>query len=212
MKIALINGSQKTGESNSGIILDRIKNLISGKHEVEIYNSGINLFTEETFKNIVRSDAIVLAFPLFVYSVPSHTLKMLIELENVIKLEKADGLVMYTIVNCGFYEGKQSDAAFKIMENWCEHSGVKFGGGIGQGAGEMLGRIKDIPLNKGPFNNLERALQGMVEKMELKETFETMYLSPLFPQFLFKIFATRHWNSLAGKNGLKKKDIKRKLY
>jgi multimeric flavodoxin WrbA len=208
MKIALINGSQKSGESNSGIILDRINSLINGKHEVEIYNSGISLFTDGTFKNIVCADVIVLAFPLFVYFVPSHTLKMLIELENVIKREKADGLIMYTIVNCGFYEGKQSNVAFKIIENWCEHSGVKFGGGIGQGAGEMLGKTKDIPINKGPFNNLGRALQAMTEKMELKEHFETMYLSPFFPQFLFKLFGIRYWNSLARKNGLKKKDIK----
>jgi multimeric flavodoxin WrbA len=211
MKIALINGSQKTGESNSGIILDRINSLINGKHEVEIYYSGIKLFTDETFKKIIRADAIVLAFPLFVYSVPSHTLKMLMELENVIKREKADSLVMYTIVNCGFYEGKQSNVAFKIIEHWCEHSGVKFGGGIGQGAGEMLGRTKDIPLNKGSFNNLGRALQAMTEKIELKEPFETIYLSPLFPQILFKFLGTRHWNNLAHKNGLSKKDIKRRI-
>ena len=211
MKIALINGSQKTGESNSGIILERVNSIINGKHETAIYNSGVSLFTDETFKNIVCADAIILAFPLFVYSVPSHTLKMLIEMENVIKREKTDNLVMYTIVNCGFYEGKQSNVAFKIIEHWCEHSGVKFGGGIGQGAGEMLGRTKDIPLNKGPFNNLERSLQGMIEKMELKEPFQTMYLSPLFPQFLFKLLGIRHWNSMARKNGLSKKDIKRRI-
>ena len=115
MKIALINGSQKTGESNSGIILGRVNGLINGKHEVAIYNSGISLFTDETFKKIVCADALILAFPLFVYAVPSHTLKMLMELENVIKREKADSLIMYAIVNCGFYEGKQSNAAFKII-------------------------------------------------------------------------------------------------
>jgi multimeric flavodoxin WrbA len=211
MKIALINGSQKTGVSNSGIILDRINSIINGKHEVAICNSRISLFTDETFKKIVCADVIILAFPLFVYAVPSHTLKMLIELENFIKREKADNLIIYTIVNCGFYEGKQNNVAFRIIENWCEHSGVKFGGGIGQGAGEMLGQTKDIHINKGPFNNLERSLQEKKKKMELKEPFETMYLNPLFPQFLFKIFGTRYWNSMARKNGLKKKDIKRRI-
>lgn len=65
MKIILINGSQKTGESNSGIILDRINYLISTKHEVKIYNSGIDLFNDETFVDIVSGDVIILAFPVF---------------------------------------------------------------------------------------------------------------------------------------------------
>ena len=211
MKVILINGSQKVGESNSGIILDMLNNLIKEKHEVEIYNSGISLFTDETFKKIVSGDVIVLVFPLFVYSVPSHTLKMLIELENIIKLEKKNNLIVYTIINCGFFEGEQNNAALKIIRNWCDKSGVKFGGGIGQGAGEMLGRTKDIPSDKNPFKNLEHALQGMVKKMELKETFEIMYLSPRFPQFLFRLFATRYWVSMARKNGLEKKEIKKRL-
>ena len=105
MKIVLINGSQKTGESNSGVILDSVNSLINGKHEVEIYNHGISFFTDETFKNIVSGDVIILAFPLFVHSVPSHTLKMLIELENIIKRERVNSLIMYTIVNCGFLKG-----------------------------------------------------------------------------------------------------------
>ena len=211
MKIALINGSQKTGESNSGIILDRINSLISGKHEVEIYNSGISLFTDEVFKKIVTGDVIILAFPLFVSAVPSHTLKMLIELEKIVKQENASNLIMYTIINCGFYEGRQNSVAFKIIANWCERSGVKFGGGIGQGGGEMLGKIKRRPLNKGPFNNLDRALQGMLEKIELKQPFETIYLNPKISLFFFNLFGTRYWNNMARKNGLKKKDIKRRL-
>ena len=211
MKISFINGSQKTGESNSGLILDRINSLINGKHEVEIYNSGINLFTDEAFKKIVSGDVIILAFPLFVSAVPSHTLKMLIELEKTVKRENANNLIMYTIINCGFYEGRQNNVAFKIIENWCGRSGVKFGGGIGQGGGEMLGKIKRRPLNKGPFNNLERALHGMLEKIELKQPLETIYLNPNFPRFLFKILGTRYWNNVARKNGLKKKDIKRRI-
>jgi multimeric flavodoxin WrbA len=211
MKIVLINGSQKTGGSNSGIILDWIKNLIKEKHEVEIYNPRLSCFTEESFKNIVSNEAVILEFPLFLFSVPSHTLKMLIEMENIIKRDKAYNLIIYTVINCGFYEGKQCNVAFKIIENWCERSGVKFGGGIGQGAGEMLGQTKNIPMNKGPFNNLARSLQAMIDRIELKEPFGVTYLNPYFPRFLWKIMATRFWNDQARKNGLKKRDIIRGL-
>lgn len=144
------------------------------------------------------------------YSVPSHTLKILIELENTIKRKQVNHLVLYAIINCGFFDGKHCDVAFRIMESWCEHSGVKFGGGIGQGAGEMLGRTKNIPFNRGPFRNLEKALQKLIKRMESVEAFEVTYLSPYFPQFLFRFLATLHWNGLARKNGLRKIDIFRR--
>jgi len=211
MKISMINGSQKKGESNSGIILERLYDIIKEKHEVKFYYSGLKQFTNEIFEEIISGDVIVLAFPLFVYSIPSNTLKMLIELEDIIKRKQEKKLIVYALINCGFYEGKQNSTAFEIIKNWCEHSGVIFGGGIGQGAGEMLGLLKNIPVDKGPFANLGRTLEAMVKKMELKEPFEITYLSPYFPRFLWRILATHHWNALAHKNGLNKKEIKKRL-
>ena len=211
MKISIINGSQKIGKSNTGIILDKLNDLLKEKHEVKNYHSGINDFSNETLKDIISGDVIVLAFPLFADSIPSQTLKMLIELEKIVKRERVNNLIIYTIVNNGFYEGKQNHIALDIMKNWCDHTGIKFGGGIGQGAGEMIGATQDIPMNKGPFNNLGRALQAMTEKIELKEPFEITYLSPYFPRFLWKFMGTRFWHIRASKNGITKKDIIRKL-
>jgi multimeric flavodoxin WrbA len=212
MKISLINGSQKIGESNSGIILDRLNNLIKEKHEVKTYKVYQKSVDNKMLKDIISGEIIVLAFPLYVDSIPSHTLKMLIELEIIVRKEQPKDLIIYAIINNGFYEGKQNHIAFEIIKNWCEHSGIKFGGGIGQGAGEMLGSTKKTPINKGPFNNLGRALQSLVESMELKETFKIKYLNPYFPRFLWKIMATiLMWHPLAYKNGLNKKDIIRRI-
>ncbi|MDR2596596.1 MAG: NAD(P)H-dependent oxidoreductase [Treponema sp.] len=211
MKISMINGSQKRGVSNSGIILGRLSDLLKEKHDLKFYDSGLKQFSNVIFEEIISGDVIVLSFPLFVYSIPSNTLKMLIELENIIKQKQDKKLILFALINCGFYEGIQNVTAFEIVMNWCERSGVIFGGGIGQGAGEMLGFFKNTPLNKSPFANLERALETMTEKIEIKKPFEITYLNPYFPRFLWKIMAVRNWNTLASKNGLKKKDIRRKL-
>jgi multimeric flavodoxin WrbA len=211
MKISMINGSQKRGESNSGIILERLNNIIKGKHEVKFYASGLKQFTNEILEEIISGDVIVLAFPLFVYSLPSETIRMLIELENIIKRKQDKKLIIYILINCGFYEGKQNSTAFEIIKNWCERSGVIFGGGIGQGAGEMLGHFKNTPINKTPFANLGQALEAMAANIEIKKPFELTYLNPYFPRFLWKILAVRNWHILANKNGLKKKDLIRKL-
>jgi multimeric flavodoxin WrbA len=211
MKISIINGSQKTHESNTGIILGILNDLLKQTHEVNIYNCGKKNLTNDIYQKIISGDVIILAFPLFVHSLPSNTLKFLVELENIISSEQTENLIMYAIINNGFYEGKQNNIAFEIIKNWCGHSGVKFGGGIGQGAGEMISQTKNIPINKGPFNNFVTALQTMIKNMELKESFEIIYLSPYFPRFLWKIMAVRYWNGLAKNNGLNKKDIIKRL-
>jgi len=211
VKISIINGNQKIGESNTEIILNKLHDIMREKHEIKNYSFGIHNFTNETLKDIISVDAIVLAFPLFADSIPSQTLKMLIDLEKIAKQEQINNVLIYTIVNDGFYEGKQNHVAFEIMKNWCNHSGIKFGGGIGQGAGDMLGETQEIFIDKGPFNNLCRALQAMAEKMEKKEPLEIMYLSPYFPRFLWKFMAIRMWHTRAAKNGIKKKDIRRRF-
>jgi len=115
-------------------------------------------------------------------------------------------------VNNGFYEGKQNHIALEIIKNWCEHTGVKFGGGIGQGAGGMMGEtINSGSMKKGPFNNLYRSLELLVKKIESKEPFEIKYLSPYFPRIGYNIMAARDWHKMAYKNGLSKKDIIKKI-
>ncbi|MDR2193320.1 MAG: NAD(P)H-dependent oxidoreductase [Treponema sp.] len=212
MKISIINGSQKPNGSNTSIILSVLNNLLGKDNDIDNYTLGVNQFSEEIYNKIVLSDVIVFAFPLYTDSIPSNMLKMLIELEGFFGREKAKETVVYAIINNGFYEGKQTHIAFEIIQNWCERSGVLCGGGIGQGAGEMIGATRETPLNKGPFNNLWRALKLLTEKIETKEPVGVKYLSPYFPRFLWKIMAhNAFWHPLAYKNKLTKKDIVNKI-
>ena len=212
MKISIINGSQKTGESNTGILLNELNSLFEKGNAINHYLLGTKQFAPETYNEIASSDVIIIGFPLYTDSIPSNTLKMLIELENYLNKKPQRETVVYTIINNGFYEGKQTHIAFEIMENWCRRSGVIFGGGIGQGAGEMIGATKNIPLCKGPFRNLGRELKSLVKKIELKEFFGITYLSPYFPKFLWRFMAVHtFWHPLAHKNKLTKKDIVNKI-
>jgi hypothetical protein len=121
-------------------------------------------------------------------------------------------IVVYGIINNGYYEGKQTHIAFEILENWCERVGIQFGGGIGQGAGEMLAILKNAPLNKGPLNNLGRALESLVTHIESGTVSGITYVSPYFPRFLWRVMATyTFWHPQAYKNGLTKKDILSRL-
>ena len=138
--------------------------LIKDEHNAVNYKLGTKQFWPEIFKDIKSCDVIVLAFPLYNDSVPSNMLKMLIELEGHLRKANKKDIIVYTIINNGFYEGKQTYIAFEIIQNWCEQTGQIFGGGIGQGAGEMIGATKNMPINYGPFNNLARSLKLLVKK------------------------------------------------
>jgi multimeric flavodoxin WrbA len=212
MKIIIINGSQKTGESNTGIILGELNILFKTGHEIVNYKLGTKQLSSEELKNIVSFDVIVFGFPLFNDSIPSNMLKMIIELESYFANGKTKNIIVYSIINNGFYEGKQTHIAFEVIQNWCEHCGIKFGGGIGQGAGEMIGVTKNIPINSGPFKNLGSSLELLANKIELKEPFGIKYLIPYFPRFLWELMSKyTFWHPLAYKNKLTKKDIVKKI-
>jgi multimeric flavodoxin WrbA len=211
MKISLINGSQKNREANSGIILDKLKGIINEKHEVKIYKSGITAFDDETLKAITSGDIIVFAFPLFYDAIPSFTLKTLVDMEDAIKKAQAKHLAVYAIINNGFYEGRQTRFVFEMLQHWCKHCEIKFCGGIGQGSGEMFGKKRDVPEPKSPFKKFLRALKLMVEKMESKESFKTIYLNPGIPRFIHNIVINRIFDKLGAKNNLTRKDLLRRL-
>lgn len=92
MEIVIINGSPKLGHSTSGLL---IKNLIS-----KISNGNKETLTEKQFKKVRNSDMLILAFPLYIDSIPSHLLKLLVELEK--RNFATKDIMVYCIVNNGF--------------------------------------------------------------------------------------------------------------
>jgi hypothetical protein len=63
MKIAIINGSQKTGESNTGIILEKLNTLFETRHEIVNYKLGIKKLSSEELKDITFFDFLFSMIP-----------------------------------------------------------------------------------------------------------------------------------------------------
>ncbi|MDK2586820.1 hypothetical protein QOZ83_13225 [Romboutsia sedimentorum] len=210
MKITLINGSPKLGESTSGLILEYLKPLIE-KSTICEYNINKNLPTNEQFNEICSSDRLVFAFPLYIDSIPSHLLRLLIELEQRLQNNKKEIIVYCLIVN-GFYEGHQNNIAVETMKNWCKRADIVFGRAIGNGAGEMLPLVKDIPIGHGPNKNLGYALKEISQNILNGESGEALYISPNWPRFLWKIQgSTLVYHPRAKSNGVKIKHLLNRL-
>lgn len=211
MKIALINGSPRPRKSNSAALLGMLESLISTEHEIIHYDTKKPLLNEQ-YSELCQVDALVFAFPLYVDAIPSHLFRILTELEEYMSAERSNEIYVYAIINNGFYEGSQNHIAFEILKNWCLRCGLHFAQGIGQGAGEMVGFLKNVPLGHGPLKNLGKAMHSMADSINSGGSGEIMLINPNFPRFVWKYMgAHSFWNKTAQKNGLTKKDILRKL-
>lgn len=152
MNISIINGSPKSGKSTSGLL---IKYLLQEMGECNAQVFKCTLQTTELAK-IACSDVLVLVFPLYVDSIPSQLLQLLIILEELKNLNH--DMMVYCIVNNGFFEGTQNYVAIQQIKNWCAAADLNWGQGVGIGAGEMLPFIANIPLKHGPNKNIGYAI------------------------------------------------------
>lgn len=211
MQIALINGSPKVKDSNSGRALKDLKGFISDTSIISEYSFRKVSLTEKEISELGDFDALVFAFPLYVDAIPAHLLSCLIQLEEYFKANCKKNIKVYAMVNSGFYEGHQNKIAIDIMENWCEKAGVIWGQGLCIGAGMMLSSVENVPAGHGPKKNLGVALKELGENISKGNSGENLCIIPNFPKFLYRMSGNFGWIQQAKGNGLKRKDLYRRL-
>ena len=212
MKITLINGSPKPKESTSGLMMEYLGRFL-GDSETCTYTLGANggKLREKGFEDVLDSDAVVFAFPLYIDSIPSHLLRLLTKLETKFRESEKKPMIYCIIVN-GFFEGIHNCLAVDNMKYWCKRSGLTFGQAIGCGAGEMMPLIKNIPLGYGPNKNIGESLQDFAANILQGTGGEDSFVNPNWPRFLWKIQSSLYvWHPSAKQNGMTKKDVLRRL-
>lgn len=94
------------------------------------------------------------------------------------------------------------------MKCWCKKMNIKWAQGIGIGAGEMMGGLRNVPMGKGPNTNLGLALDNLAKNINENKSEDDIFTTPsMFPRFAFRLVANRFWISKANRNGLKKRDL-----
>jgi len=128
MKIAFINGSPKKTYSASASLLQDLKSLFAQDGAIiSDYNFDKPTLSKEEMEQLKDYDIFVFSFPLYFDGIPSHLLNCLIQLESYFISVKGKNIKVYSIVNCGFYEGHQTRPAIEMMENWCSKAGLEWG-------------------------------------------------------------------------------------
>lgn len=205
MRIALINGSPKVSNSTSGMLLEELKRYLGDNIEVVDFSFHAAATSKDIIEELAKTDAWVLAYPLYVDGIPGHLLSCLIQLEEVhwqnLKLH------IYGIVNCGFYEGVQAEFALKLLQNWTAKASFVWGGGIGVGGGGGFSMMPTLKPGQGPKAPIDKALKTLAHIIRKKEVRENNYISVAFPRFLYKICAQMGWRQRIKANGGKVKDL-----
>jgi len=159
LRIALLNGSPKPKGSGSGMLLDYLQGQLPADAQVlscQILRQG----QEAALKAIEGCNAIVIAFPLYVDSLPSHLISFLLAAEQQLAAAAATGKApkLYILVNNGFYEAGQNAIAVSMAKLFAARAGLQWGSAYMVGAGGMLGAAK---IGEGPFRPIGEALGRM---------------------------------------------------
>lgn len=141
MKTLLVDCSPKKNLSTSAYLLSTLSVQITGKKEkIKLLPKNY----DSICKSMQKADVVVFAMPIYVDGVPASALRFFEHVQNYCVENQLPPVKVYAIVNCGFYEGEQTKTCHHIIENWCDRCGFRYMGGIGQGAGEMIGIIRFV--------------------------------------------------------------------
>lgn len=207
MKIALINGSPKVRNSASEYMLASIRGLLPDDSEFSEFKFNQTRLSDADLMKIADLDRLIFAFPLYVDGIPSHLLHCLSQLETYLSTKKAREIRVYTIVNCGFYEGRQAGIALSMMKNWCRKANLEWGQGIGIGGGGFLSSLEETPTNQAPVKNLWEALKHVSANIAEQHENENIYTVPNFPRVVYTVGGNMGWRRQIKANGLRPKDL-----
>lgn len=197
----LISGSPKIHSSNSLYFLKKINEDLKEETIYELKNNEYS----EILESITKSNVLILAFPLYVDSPTSITLKFLDYIvDNKIDLCKKQ---VYVIINCGFREGEQNKTAIGIIKRWCDKVNAKYSGSLLIGAGEIVGKEYYKFISRSALKKLKEFKQIIINRDITKDIITTM---DLFNNKMYCYFANYSWNKKCKKYNLSKEDIIRK--
>lgn len=139
MKTLYVSLSPKKKWSNSSY-LSSISCLFSDRDSTILHYRG-RKDVPRLLEELKSGCRLVLVMPLYVDGIPSHVLELMELIQSQTQREPFS-LEVYSIINCGFYEGEQCEYALEMVECWCLRCGFTFLGGRGIGAGEMFGVMR----------------------------------------------------------------------
>ena len=216
MKIYAINGSTKGEASNSREMISIVQGYLAPGSKIETV-SQIRQYRkrdDSVFPAMAASDVLLISSSLYVDALPATLLAFLERYAAYLagpgKDARARDQRVFACVNCGFFEGEQNESALEILAHFSAFAGLRWSGGVGIGTGEMIGSLKNIPLDASIRRPVARALHALARAIDAGpdgRLVENIFAHHGLPSFLYKIGGEFGWRKQAKQNGLKRRDI-----
>lgn len=198
MRVALINASPKVNHSSSRTLIRNTVGQFPNRTDLEFIEMHGNTVSDEALKKLSLCQAWIVYFPLYVDALPSHLVRCLMQLEAA---KMPEGIKLYGVCNCGFYEGEQTDCALEILENFAIRAGLEFGGGLGVGAGGMLSMAQGFEDKKRLKLSIIHKLSRLAKAAAKGEKLELDYTTVNIPSVFYKLGAEFLWRKTLVENG-----------
>jgi multimeric flavodoxin WrbA len=210
-KAVLLVGSPRTRKSSSqalgGYLFDR---LALGQVETKTFYIHTSLYSQERMQALMEavdtSDLVMLAFPLYVDSLPAPVMAAL-ERIAARRLGKNGNRPRFAaIANCGFPEAAHNHTALAICEAFARQAGFDWAGALSLGAGEGLVHGAPLPEAGGPVIRIRKALDlaaaALLSGEAIPPEAVEMLAKPIIPDWMYRLMGVYGWKKQAKQYGV----------
>lgn len=209
-KATLLIGSSRGLSSTSSVLGNYIlKKLEKKSIKTEVLHIHSQLKSQNMINKLLNkienTDIIILAFPLYVDTLPAPLIRTFeLIAENIDGKKQKRTQKLMAIVNCGFPEASHNKYALAICKQFALETGMQWIGGLSLGGGEAISG-KSFDKLGGMVNNVIKSLDLVSEAISNdekipKEAIEFM-AKPLIPsKWIYVFMGSMTWRFKALKN------------
>ena len=208
MNVLILVGSPKGRTSASYMLGSKLAEGLRERGAVVIDGMVHNeLRSEEGTSRLLdavdAADLVVLAFPLYVDSLPAP-LTLLLEriAERRVRGTPAGTPRLAVVVQCGFPEAHQCETAIGICRLFAERTGMRWAGALAMGMGGSLGGdFKKLPGGgKNILDALNMASESLASGNDIPDEATKLFAKPLMPRWMYTVFGNLGWRMQMRKN------------
>ena len=208
-KLLLINASMRSENGNSAKLARKLCARLAEEPEI----AALKEYREkpdELLRRMEEASAVVLCMPLYVDGLPSQLIRFL---ETAEREFRGGAKRTYVLANMGLYESGQLVNLFEAVRQWCGRMGFSYCGGLGVSAGELVGVLMEhLPFAHGPTKRIAAGMDALAAAIDAGAAAGEIYAGlRAFPRSLYILIANMNWNRTARKNGLRPKELYRRL-
>jgi len=150
-RICFVNGSLRGKDASSLKFLHGVEKLLGDKEFEKPFITVKAMvrggYPEETLRIMGSAHALVIAFPLFSYTLPGAMMRLLEDYCAYLRKNggRSENAKVYAIVNCAFAAPETNAEAIRVVRNFCKRAGLEWRFALSIGCGPVAALAGRIP-------------------------------------------------------------------